>query len=296
MLPHPYCRTCGSTITRKDVCQNCGCDPMKGGNYCCDCGTSTMPQAIMCIHCGASFQSKFPATLAILISGALLVTIIFTGYFLTHSSGQTAETLTDSATATSSNDSLGAKKFIPVNGNESLSTITNNIILKPRKNVDAIKRLTKNLMPEKFAEAKPKKQVTETPAKKINREENVNNLPERNAPVPSRVSPNIFSAGELSKYSVGCTYYEGKHKGNIIFFTTNVYGYIKINGKIYPMQGYQKTNDIARFAGTFYDVSIEIEGLAGNENDWVATGTLTVKNKEQRTLAVHKIYSSCTEF
>lgn len=72
---HPYCRTCGSLIKSSNVCHYCGCEPLKGNNYCCDCGTSTIAEAIMCVHCGASFQRKFPATLAVLISIAIVVTL-----------------------------------------------------------------------------------------------------------------------------------------------------------------------------------------------------------------------------
>jgi hypothetical protein len=111
-----------------------------------------------------------------------------------------------------------------------------------------------------------------------------------------RISMNAFSSRELRSYSVGCSYYTGQSKNNIVFFTTNVYGYVKINGRVYALLGIQKGNDIARFAGAGYDVTLEIEGLAGNEREWVAAGTIIIKDARQRTLSKHKIYSSCTDF
>jgi hypothetical protein len=76
-----------------------------------------------------------------------------------------------------------------------------------------------------------------------------------------------------------------------------VYGYIKINRKVYALQGVQKGNDIARFTGAGFEVTVEIEGLAGNENKWFAEATLIVKDTRQNKLVSRsKIYSSCTDF
>ncbi len=82
----------------------------------------------------------------------------------------------------------------------------------------------------------------------------------------------------------------------MVFFTNNVYGYVKIHGKTYSLQGVQKENDIAKFSGAGYEVTIEIEGLAGNENEWLATATMVIKDVRQKTFSNHKIYSTCTDF
>ena len=99
----------------------------------------------------------------------------------------------------------------------------------------------------------------------------------------------------MRNYSVGCTYFTGRSKNNVVFFTTNVYGYVKINGKVITLQGAQKGNDIARFTGNGYDVTVEILGLAGSDKEWLAEATLIVRDR-QRTLSTRKVYSTCTEF
>ncbi len=92
-IQHPYCRTCGSKVRSKSVCHHCGCEPAKGQNYCCDCGTTTIAHAIMCVECGASLQKRFPAALAILISCALIITFVCTGYFISQSQKETPENI-----------------------------------------------------------------------------------------------------------------------------------------------------------------------------------------------------------
>src|SRR6187549_1840254 len=122
---HPYCRTCGSMVQSKTVCHYCGCEPLKGHNYCCDCGTSTIPEAIMCVHCGASFQGKFPATLAILISIALVVTLAGAGYFISGSNTEPPEKMAGAVTNTKSKDSTDILKVSP--GKDEAVKIINNI-------------------------------------------------------------------------------------------------------------------------------------------------------------------------
>jgi hypothetical protein len=254
-----------------------------------------MTQAIMCVECGASFQKSFPAVLAILVSSALFVTLALTGYFISQSGNLASENIADNIKTEENKEALEESKNSLRKTNESSSTIVNNIspnILRKKNN--AILRVTKNIMPEYFIKktVEPKAEVIER------RKEEKINLPstEKPAAFSGRISINVFSSGELRAFSVGCTYYEGRSKNNVVFFTTNVYGYLKVNGKVYPLQGIFKGNDIAKFAGAGFEVSIEIEGLAGNENAWVAEGTLIVKDVRQRTLSKHKIYSSCTDF
>ena len=106
---HPYCRTCGSQVSSKNVCNYCGCEPLKGHDYCCDCGTSTVAGAIMCVHCGASFQRKFPAALAVFISLALAIGVACAGYFIAQGGSEPSETRSDEMQKTAHNDS-GNKK------------------------------------------------------------------------------------------------------------------------------------------------------------------------------------------
>ncbi len=290
---HPYCRTCGSHILKSDVCNYCGCEPLKGNNYCCDCGTSTVAEAIMCVHCGASFQRKFPATLAVLISISLAVTFAGAAYYLTHTENVSSDKIADVNNTEKNNDSIVLNKTKPGKKNEAVKTITNNIPLKLFKNKDdainlLIKKLPKN--------PKPIEVITKPIIPKKNTEEVISPAEDNTTATAGRVSMNSFSAKEMRSYSVGCSYFEGRSKNNVVFFTTNVYGYVKINGKVYALQGLQKGNNIARFAGAGYEVTIEIEGLAGNENEWLAEATMVVKDIRQRTLSRHKIYSTCTDF
>lgn len=289
---HPYCRTCGSMVKSKSICHYCGCEPLKGHNYCCDCGTSTISEAVMCVHCGASFQRKFPATLVVLISIALAVSLGGAAYFIAQQENGSSEKMAETSNTEPRNDSVNIEKSLPLKKNESGETIINNPgnLLKPKN--DAISRLVKNLpdIPEPEADVNNKPVIPE----KIKEE----TITPREKPIstPGRISMNVFSSREMRNYSVGCTYFTGRSKNNVVFFTTNVYGYVKINGKVYVLQGVQKGNDIARFSGAGYDVSIEILGLAGNENEWMAEATLIVKDIRQRTLSTHKVYSACTDF
>ncbi len=292
ILHHPYCRTCGSKVQNKNVCNHCGCEPLTGNNYCCDCGTSTMSQAIMCVECGASFQRKFPAVLAILIGGALAITVAGTGFFISQHNSATSEKVADTLNLDHAADTSKGKKIPVVKSGESFFTIINNISPKLlRRKDDAIVRVAKNT--EKVLPRPPEEKPV-APAKIIVKPITP---PVEKIEVPSgRMSMNVFSSREVRAYSAGCTYYEGRSKSNVVFFTTNVYGYIKINGKIYALQGVQKGNDVARFSGAGYEVTVEIEGLAGNESAWVAEGTITVKDSRQRTLSRNKVYSGFTDF
>ncbi|HUS02017.1 MAG TPA: hypothetical protein VMY77_09835 [Chitinophagaceae bacterium] len=289
---HPYCRTCGSMVQSKTVCHYCGCEPLQGHNYCCDCGTSTIPEAIMCVHCGASFRGKFPATLAILISIALVVTLAGAGYFISESRTDPSEQNADPVINTRNNDSTNILKVSPVK-DEAVKIINNIPSNLLKSSNDVVIRIAKNIsrIPKPEIETNPKPVIPEKP-----REEVAVTPPDKTSNPSGRISMNVFSSGEMRRYNIGCTYFTGKSKNNVVFFTTNVYGYVKINGKVYTLQGIQKGNDIARFAGAGYEVTIEIEGLAGNENEWLADATLVVKDVKQRTLSRHQVYSSCTDF
>lgn len=291
-LQHPYCRTCGSHIRSKEVCNYCGCDPSQGQNYCCDCGTSTVAEAIMCVHCGASFQRKFPVALAVLISLGLAAGVACAGYFITRPGNETTEKTTDYKKTVNTADSNYTDRSAPRKKDEPVKII-NNIpekLLTPENS--PILKLTKNLPKNPRPEnEKLKKPVTPEKTKP-----EVTVLPEERPATTGRVSMDVFSSREMRSYSPACTYFQGRSKNNIVFFTTNVYGYVKINGKVYALQGVQKGNDIARFAGAGYEVTVEILGLAGSEKEWLSEATLVIRDVSQRTLSKHKIYSTCTDF
>ena len=286
---HPYCRTCGSQVSSKNVCNYCGCEPLKGHDYCCDCGTSTVAGAIMCVHCGASFQRKFPAALAVFISLALAIGVACAGYFIAQGGSEPSETRSDEMQKTAHNDSGNIKRMVHRKKDEPIK-IMNNIpetLLENKDNaiLKLIKVLPKNPKPAVEKDPAPISQVKNKPGP----------LPQERT-MPSQVSMNVFSPREMRSYSPTCSYFEGPSKNNVVFFTTNVYGYIKINGKVFALQGVQKGNDIARFSGAGYEVTIEILGLAGSEKEWLADATIVIKDVRQRTLSQHKIYSTCTEF
>ena len=261
---------------------------MKGHNYCCDCGTSTLAEAIMCVHCGASLQRKFPALLAILISIALAVSVAVAGYFILRpgmEEGDDGDNNQGTAVKKENEQLSTGKKDEPV---RIVNNLPEELIRKP----DAITRLV-NKLP-----AHPRKNTEETPPVPKVKEETLNEprLPNESRPVPSKTSVNVFSYREMNSYGAVCSYFTGRSKSNVVFFTNNVYGYVKVNGKVYTLQGVQKGNDIARFSGAGYEVTIEILGLAGSEKEWLAEATMVLTDVRQRTLTRHKIYSTCTEF
>lgn len=301
---NPYCRTCGSVVQSKNVCHYCGCDPAKGHNYCDDCGTTTIAEAIMCVHCGASFQKRFPVVLAVLFS--LTVAVAFAGIvFYLNQSGSEATELTSGTTNNDAEEKKIKEEAEPIiknNNNDAIVSIkkneTGDIIINNipenllSKKTDAIQKLVNKL--PKIATPEPEVIVISEP-RKVNKTitDPVNDM---NASAPVRVNMNVFSSREMRNYAVGCSYFTGRSKNNVVFFTTNVYGYVKINGKVYTLQGIHKGNDIARFSGGSYDVTLEIEGLEGNEAEWLAEGSLIVRDSRQRTISRHKIYSTCTDF
>ena len=284
---HPYCRTCGSKIQSKKVCHHCGCEPLKGSTYCCDCGTSTMSHAIMCVQCGASFQRKFPAALAVLILSILIVAATITGYVISEENDHPAESFSE-LKPKPANPLINNKQNKPKGNSEATTTITNKIIVKDPTYANAIDKLAKNAakqnvsIPNATAIIKKEKEKTEEV--------------KDSKPMSEKININGFSRSQINRYPVTCSYFIGKSRNNIIFFTTTVFGYLRINGKLYELQGVEKGNDIARFSNSFYDVTIEILGLSGSETEWLASGKLVIMDKQKRILSIHNINSTCTDF
>ena len=239
--------------------------------------------------------------LAVLISIVLVISLAGAGYFITHKGSEPSEKITEANDTENKKDpnelnknlpaeKEEADKTVPAEKNESGKIIVNNPFNLLKNKNTAISRLIKNLPPVPKPEPEVIKPVV--PEKK---DEPVTTT-DKPATVPGRVSTNVFSSREMGSYAAGCTYFTGKSKNNVVFFTTNVYGYVKINGKVVALQGVQKGNDIARFTGAGYDVTLEILGLAGNEREWLAEATLVIRDMRQRTVTTHKVYSTCTEF
>lgn len=76
-----YCRSCGSLIPVRNVCNNCNRDPLRGRNYCYDCGALT-PNRDSCLKCGAIYKKKFPVKLLLIIASLLIIAIL-AAWFLT---------------------------------------------------------------------------------------------------------------------------------------------------------------------------------------------------------------------
>ncbi len=256
-----------------------------------------MPHAIMCVQCGASFQRKIPAALAVLILSILLIAATAIGYIVTRETDNPAEipdvSKINKKTPVSNNKKTNNanNKINDINppnkksSNEALNTIINNIILKEPAYNNAINKLAKSAS----------RQNLKKPAN-IAAKEKVEEDKKESKPPAEKTNVNGFSRSQINRYPVTCTYFIGKNRNNIIFFTTTVLGYLRINGKLYELQGVEKGNDIARFSNAYYDVTIEILGLAGNENEWLATGKLVIMDKGKRILSIHSINSACTDF
>jgi len=257
-----------------------------------------MPHAIMCVQCGASFQRKIPAALAVLILSILLIAATAIGYIVTSETDNAAESPDVSninkQTPVNNNNSTNntnnkTNDINPTNknsSNEALNTITNNIILKEPADNNAINKLAKSAAKQNI------KKPDDIASKEKAEEEKTESKPT----AEKKINLNGFSRSQINRYPVTCTYFIGKSRNNIIFFTTTVFGYLRINGKLYELQGVEKGNDIARFSNAYYDVTIEIMGLAGTENEWLATGKLVIMDKGKRILSIHNINSACTDF
>ena len=288
ILKHPYCRTCGSKIQSASVCHHCGCQPLKGNNYCCDCSTSTLPQAIMCVQCGASLQKRMAATLAVLIVSILVVGLSIAGYFIFKKDGNIEDSISDTLNITAPAKSTQLLKK-PERFNEFKNRIINNISPQNFKKENALKKLAKSISKQNFNKEIKK----EAPVKKDADNKSITAMA---SVAQAKININCVSKNLMKKYRINCTYFTGKQKSNVIFFTTNVFGYLIINGNLFELQGVEKSNDIAKFSSPLYEVTIEIEGLSGNENEWMASGILLVKDKHNRVLARRIINSSCTDF
>jgi hypothetical protein len=187
-----------------------------------------------------------------------------------------------SSTAKNRNDNTKPNK----NSNtETLNTIINNIILKEPVYNNAINKIAKSAAKQNI------KKPDDIASKEKAEEEK-----KQSKPSADKINLNGFSRNQINRYPVTCTYFIGKNRNNIIFFTTTVFGYLRINGKLYELQGVEKGNDIARFSNAYYDVTIEILGLAGTDNEWLATAKMVIMDKGKHILSIHNINSACTDF
>ena len=250
-----YCRSCGSRILVKNVCHNCNSDPLKGENFCYDCGALT-PNPDSCLKCGARYKKSSPVKLLLILGSLLIITIAVAGYFISRKDTPVTNTITENKTPETNQQELP----------QTQDTIINNV----NTSVDTT--------------AIPVSKPADTVAVK--------------PPVTDSVKkpePNIFSLEERKAYPVKCTYFTKNQRSRVLFFIAGGSGYIKMNDKILELKRKRKGTDVAVFGNGEYDVTITIDGLSGNEKEWLASCTLIIKNLAQGTSVRHKVYSSCIE-
>ena len=110
-----------------------------------------------------------------------------------------------------------------------------------------------------------------------------------------RIIPQVFGSDERSAYKIKCSYFLKKQKSQVLFFTGNGNGYIKVNGSIYELKRKRKGVDLAVYSGNEYEATIVIDGLSGTSSEWLASCTLIIKDLAQNVSTRHKVYSSCIE-
>ena len=252
-----YCRSCGSRLLVKNVCQNCSKDPLKGENYCYDCGSLT-PNPNSCLNCGARYKRSFPLNMALIIGSVLLITIATAVYFLTRSDKTTSPT----------QEKQIAQAPIAVDSNkQGLHQTKDTIVNKPISDTTAL------------IINKPKDTIATKPLA---------------ADTAKKIGANIFTSREINSYNINCTYF-GNQRSQVLFFIANGSGYIKVNGKIFELKRKLKGVDQAVFEGPQYQATLIIEGLTGSEKEWLASCSLIIKTIGQNKSTKHKVYSSCIE-
>lgn len=259
-----YCRTCGTRILVKNVCHNCGSDPLTGDNYCYDCGALT-PESTKCLNCGASFQKKISSSTAIILGSILILIMAVAAYIVSQSDKQPSKPAIAKSDKPNTAASDETKQEI-----ENRPTIVSNTT--PPQDLSK-KQDSTNI-------AAAGAVVNDTAAKK-------------NTAASQKITVNLFSPSEVKEHNGGCTYFENKQKSEVLFFTAGGSGYIKINDTVYPLKRIKKTSDVSKFGGGLYEVIVEIKGLSGSDKEWLASGILTVKDLVQKTTEKRKIYSSC---
>lgn len=253
-----YCRSCGSRILIKNVCHSCNNHPLKGDNYCYDCGELT-PNANTCLKCGATYKQNSPVKPVFIIGGLLLITIAVAGYFLSQQGEPPMATQEEKTIAQLPIKPETIKQELP----QTLDTIINNpvdtSILIINKQADTI--------------------VIKTP------------LPDTG----KKTVTNIFTPQEIKEYNIRCSYFGKNKRSKVLFFIANGSGYIKMNEKIYELKSKRKGVNAALFGNDKYNATLTIDGLSGNDKEWLASCTLIIKDLITNTSAKHKVYSSCIE-
>lgn len=248
-----YCRTCGSRILLKHICHNCGNDPLQGDNYCYDCGSLT-PDEASCSNCGTSYKSKLPVPKSLLIAGGFMV-IIAAIILIT-------QTEPSDKSAIINNEGITADTEV----NSSLS-----------------------------AEPIHSPATIVTPAADTSNNRNNMDTTQTAEPIDSikTIETNVFSSAEVKSYRPRCTFFEKKQKSQVLFFTSSGSAFIKVNGTVYTLKRTRKKTDIETFSGDNYEATITIEGLSGSDKEWLATGTLLVKDLLQNSSVKRRVYSTC---
>ena len=260
-----YCRSCGSRILVKNVCHNCNHDPLSGDNYCYDCGALT-PNGDSCLKCGAKYKRNSLAKLLIII-GCLLFVTIAVAWFVTRTNSNSS--------ISSEEKTIATTPKLPETTKEELSQTHDTIVNKPVIVNNPVDTPTLKVINKSVDTTTVLKQPVKDTTKKI-------------------VS-NIFSLAEKNAYNITCSYFGKGQRSQVLFFISNGFGYIKMNGKIYELKRKRKGVDEAVFAGDKYEAILTIEGLSGSENEWLASCTLIIKDIIQHTPIKRKVFSTCIE-
>jgi hypothetical protein len=260
-----FCRSCGSRILIKKVCHNCNRNSLIGDNYCYDCGALT-PNRNSCLKCGAKYKRNFPTKLLIIVVSLLIVTIAVS-WFVTRNHSNISISSEKKTIATTSK--------IPERTKQELPQILHTILNKPVIVNNPVDTSTLKVINKPVDSATVVKPPMKDATKKI-------------------VS-NIFSLAEKNAYKITCSYFGKGLRNQVLFFISNGFGYIKLNGKIYELKRKRKGVDEAVFAGDKYEAILTIKGLNGSENEWLASCTLIIKDIIQHRSIKHKVFSTCIE-
>ncbi len=276
-----YCRSCGSRILVKNVCQHCNNQPLSGNNYCYDCGVLT-PNADSCLKCGAKYKRNSPAKPMLLIIGTFLIGAISIIWFVTRRNAPALTPVREKQIAATPKVSETIKQEL----SQTYDTIANNPVdtlsLKINKPIDSsVIKIHKPI---------------DASALKINKPVDTLSMTKPSArDTAKKIVTNIFSSAEKSVYNISCSYFGKNNNSQVLFFIANGSGYIKMNGKIFELKRKSKGVDEAVFGDARHEAMLTINGLSGSKNEWLASCTLIIKNITQHTSIKQKVFSTCIE-
>lgn len=250
-----YCRSCGSRILVKNVCHNCNNDPLKGENYCYDCGALT-PNANECLQCGAKYKTNFPVKPVLIIGAVLIIASALAGFLL--SRPESSSSSSPQQVSVTQTNTTAENKIKPD------TVVTKTIITTPHDTVAV----------NPVADTSNKVNIIDS---------------------SKTITPTIFTSDELKTYKIKCSYFEKRERSQVVFFIASGAGYIKLNDKIYQLDKKRKNANEAVFTNPEYETTVRIEGLSGNDKEWLSSCTLIIKDIIKNISSKYKVYSYCIE-